>query len=143
MAVQRGGRKQAVLIFLWSGFEPNICIGFPTLSIWAKEGKGESCFRLLLPKEDCPGAAGDRGVSRKSTRRSALLLRGQRDLSLAQSGAGGAGTGIRGRTLLILLRGTGFWPPALALVFHLPHALPAAFLPSLLLVLGLPLLHVT
>lgn len=59
-------RDQAVLIFLWHGLESNICICFPALKIWAEEGRGESPFRILRPKEDCPGAAGDRGVSRKS-----------------------------------------------------------------------------
>ena len=55
-----------VLFSLWRGLGPNVCICFPALRVWAKEGKGESPFRLLRPKEACPGAEGDRGVSRKS-----------------------------------------------------------------------------
>ena len=56
---------QAVLIFRWRGLGSSICICFPALKIWAEEGRGESPFRLLRPKEDCPGAASHRGVSRK------------------------------------------------------------------------------
>lgn len=46
--------------------------------MWAKEGKGECSFTLRIPKEVCPGATGDTGVSRKSAQYTVLRGQGER-----------------------------------------------------------------